>query len=671
MIIPLSVKNQSVDSSGITKDYKEAICEYIWNGFEAQATEINVSFTLNDLGGIASISVSDNGTGIDYNDIFDTFGAFLASQKNNLSLKIKSKQNKGKGRFSFTAFSTQAKWNTVFDDNGTLKQYDITLDDATKESIDCSDCVDSNAHQTGTTVTFYNVFQLLEENLLSESFERHLLSEFSWYLYLNRNKGVRLVVNNEEIDFNKYINTTLSETITRSIDDYKFEISIIVWNEKIKEKYRCYFFDSKESIKGIDTTTYNRNTLNFSHSVFVSSEFFNTWDYVPLFDVSDQITFDDGEESVRMIVRKLRKEIQSLIESKIAFYMSSKADSEIQKMIEDRKTFPKFSEDEYGELRRRDMIRVTKEIYCLEPRIFYKLKDVQEKSLLAFLNLLLSSEERENILTVIEQIVELDSIQRQKFAEILKKTSLENIIDTISFVENRYRVIELLKHIIYDLHKYANERDNIQKIIESNYWIFGEQYHLASADQNMYRALEQYNYILYGAKAPTDTLSEEMEAQRRMDIFMCSSRALETSYGSYVEENIVVELKAPQITLNKTVLRQVEDYMDFIRKNPQFNSVLRNWKFIAVCKTVDDDVRHMYTAFKDKGKPGLVFQSDMYEVYALTWDDVFKSFELRHKFILDKLNYNREALVNELSKQYPGSSRAVANNLTNIAVANL
>lgn len=111
--------------------------------------------------------------------------------------------------------------------------------------------------------------------------------------------------------------------------------------------------------------------------------------------------------------------------------------------------------------------------------------------------------------------------------------------------------------------------------------------------------------------------------------------------------------------------------MDFIRKNPQFNSVLRNWKFIAVCKTVDDDVRHMYTAFKDKGKPGLVFQSDMYEVYALTWDDVFKSFELRHKFILDKLNYNREALVNELSKQYPGSSRAVANNLTNIAVANL
>ena len=31
MIIPVSVKNQSIDSSGITSDYKAAISEYIWN----------------------------------------------------------------------------------------------------------------------------------------------------------------------------------------------------------------------------------------------------------------------------------------------------------------------------------------------------------------------------------------------------------------------------------------------------------------------------------------------------------------------------------------------------------------------------------------------------------------------------------------------------------------
>ena len=41
--------------------------------------------------------------------------------------------------------------------------------------------------------------------------------------------------------------------------------------------------------------------------------------------------------------------------------------------------------------------------------------------------------------------------QRTDFSMILKKTSLENIIDTIKFIEDRYKVIELLKSIVYDL----------------------------------------------------------------------------------------------------------------------------------------------------------------------------------------------------------------------------
>ena len=65
----LSVKNQSIDSSGITKDYKEAICEYIWNGFEANATEVRISNTPNECDGLNTISISDNGDGINYNNL--------------------------------------------------------------------------------------------------------------------------------------------------------------------------------------------------------------------------------------------------------------------------------------------------------------------------------------------------------------------------------------------------------------------------------------------------------------------------------------------------------------------------------------------------------------------------------------------------------------------------
>nr|WP_297175223.1 ATP-binding protein [uncultured Agathobaculum sp.] len=96
MILPLSVKNQSIESSGITNDYKEAICEYIWNGLEAHATEIKINYNYNVAFGIDNLSITDNGDGIIYEELEDTFGAFLASKKNLLSLKMKSKANKGK-----------------------------------------------------------------------------------------------------------------------------------------------------------------------------------------------------------------------------------------------------------------------------------------------------------------------------------------------------------------------------------------------------------------------------------------------------------------------------------------------------------------------------------------------------------------------------------------------
>ena len=77
MIIPLSVKNQSIDSSGITNDYRDAISEYIWNGFEAHARNINIDYTLNEAYGVKELIITDNGDGINYDELGETFGAFL------------------------------------------------------------------------------------------------------------------------------------------------------------------------------------------------------------------------------------------------------------------------------------------------------------------------------------------------------------------------------------------------------------------------------------------------------------------------------------------------------------------------------------------------------------------------------------------------------------------
>ena len=60
---------------------------------------------------------------------------------------------------------------------------------------------------------------------------------------------------------------------------------------------------------------------------------------------------------------------------------------------------------------------------------------------------------------------------------------------------------------------------------------------------------------------------------------------------------------------------------------------------------------------------------DNYEVYALTWDDVFKSFELRHAPLLKRLNYDREQLAEELLDEVKNENgRDKVNELRNITI---
>lgn len=670
MILQLSVKNQSIESSGITNDYKEAICEYVWNGFEAHATEVNIDYSLNVASGIGTLSISDNGEGIVYNSISDTFGAFLTSQKNLLSLKMKSKANKGKGRFSFSAFATGAKWITTYKepDFDDYKTYEIVLENDKKEVLNYTEPQMSAIKKTGTKVVFNNIFSLTSENMAFEVLEPALLKEFAWFLYLCKGRNLKININGKPIEYEKYINTEYSEKTLTTIDGNRFEVTLIVWEEAIKEKFCCYFFDSKDEVKNIETTSFNRNTVEFNHSVFVKSDFFDGQECLDTEMESNQISLFTDEDD-KKVYKELKKFIAGFIEKKIGNYMSQKADDAVRQMIEERKTFPEFSDDPYGKMQKQDLEKVTKEIYKLEPKIFYKLKPVQEKSLLGFLNLLLNSKERENVLTIVEQIVELTPEQRQDFSDMLRKTKLENVIDTIKFIQERYKVIELLKAIVFDMPQYANERNHIQKIVQQHFWLFGEQFNLVSADERMKNALEKYINILYGGKDKDSTLDEDAEQERRMDIFLCNNREVETSFGTTLEENIIVELKAPRVILSKKVLRQIEDYMDFVRKQPSFNSEYRRWKFIAVCKEVDEDVKGRYKTFEDRGKVGLVHEIDNYEVYALTWDDIFKSFELRHAPLLKRLNYDREKLAEELMNEVKHEDgRNKVNMLRNIAV---
>lgn len=59
----------------------EAIAEYIWNGYDADATKIDVQIDANAIEGINKITIIDNGCGIDFRSLDKKFKPFYESNK--------------------------------------------------------------------------------------------------------------------------------------------------------------------------------------------------------------------------------------------------------------------------------------------------------------------------------------------------------------------------------------------------------------------------------------------------------------------------------------------------------------------------------------------------------------------------------------------------------------
>jgi len=660
----VQIQKESIENVVNNKDYKKALVEYILNAFEADATEVSVVSSVNELGGLEEITITDNGTGIHHENLEQTFESFLTSTKQVLQKPINIGRNEGKGRYSFIGFSNSATWHTVFTKEGRYFSHDIRINASTKDHFFFDESpkdVTDEITKTGTTVILNVIDGLLLDFL---QIERSLQEAFAPFLYLNKSKDYKITVDGIALDYLKHIDAELSEDKEIAIDGQKFSVYFIKWINSIKSKYYFHFLDESSVEKYNKHTKFNNNALEFYHSVYIESNYFN--DFIPL---NDSNTPDEqgilGEEQTKNqrteTFKKLLKSLKEFVASKQKEFVKKDANRLVDK-IESADGFPNFEDTALGLKQKEYLVSVVKEIHCVEPRIFKKLKKEPQKSILGFLNLLLATDERENIVKIIDEITQLTQQERADLAAVLQFTKLTNVIRTTKLITDRLRVIQMLRLLIYDNKKFANERDHIQKVITENYWLFGEEFYLVTADKNFEQSLSEYLYIIDGDSDKRKYSIKNPEKLRRPDIFICQKRKVDNLDGSQLEQNIIVELKSPQVVLNKKVYRQIEDYMDLIIKEPEFNSVLRAWRFIVICKSIDEDVQNIIKSQKIHNKRFLTKRiDDYYEIYAMTWDDVFKSYELRYDSLLKELKIDNEAILNSI--EHSEASKETANRL--------
>lgn len=208
----------------------------------------------------------------------------------------------------------------------------------------------------------------------------------------------------------------------------------------------------------------------------------------------------------------------------------------------------------------------------------------------------------------------------------------------ILYKTTKYAAIEDLKQLVFNSELKANEVDHIQKMIESHYWIFGEQYNLVTAaEPNFEEALRRYMHHLH--KEYDDKGIEHPDKLKQMDIF-----AVRQNIHSDTIDNIVVELKHPNINLGEKQLSQVKKYMSVIMSADEFNAPNMRWEFYLIGNGFSSDkyIENEINNNKSHGEKSLVFKVDNYKIYVKTWSEVFAEFQIRYNYLLEKLSFRKE-----------------------------
>ncbi len=632
-------------------DAKQAISEYIWNGFDAGATEVEIQLDLNELDGITEIRIIDNGSGIPHENLDSTFRPFFQSEKelqDIVNKKVSAIHGKnGVGRLTFFHFARYAEWKTIYtpvnEDINYIYSINIDIDTLNEFSNTEPKPIDE---ALGTMVRFSGIIGLSKYHFETEIYP-YLVKEFAWFLELNSAREFALLINRIPIDYSNLIGD-IEETQYEQYEDgqlFEFDIKYVRWVERLSNEYSHYYYIGSDNVeRQKETTTLNNKGDSFYHSVYIKSDYF---DMIHIYGFGSSHS-DDGQLMLPTLSRRdeifrgLKVFVDNFLRAKRKPFLRSFTDKLIQD-YEEAGVFPDFGQNEWDVYRHKELEKIVRELYQVEPKLFSNLNLEQKKTFIHLLNLALDEAERSHLFDVLREITDLESSELADLAQLLKRSKLSNIIKTIRLIEDRFKVVEELKQLVFSSDLYVTEPNHIQKMVESHYWLFGEEYHLVTAAEPKFEeALRRYIFHLRGENREVKITHKDK--QREMDIF--AVRLLkETDEIS----NIVVELKNPKVRLGEKELHQVKKYLRVIREQPEFNAKNMTWKFYLIGNRFDTSgfIQGEIKNSINHGERSLVYSIDEKQVriYVKTWSEIFTEFELRHNFLLEKLKTQRDELA--------------------------
>ena len=621
-----------------------ALSELIWNSLDGEASDISVELEHSDLaGGLSKIVVYDDGQGFSRAAAATLFGNLGGSWKR-LTRRTKNKNRmvhgqEGRGRYRAFALGRSVVWKVCYLDGDTPKAFEINLLASNLTDVAITDERDAPDRNTGVIVEITDIkrdFKVFS----SEEGLQELAETFA--LYLINYKEVSISIAGERLDPEIAIASQKQLPLPSITDEdgnvHEAELHLIEWRADTKRTlYLC-----SEAGFPLDQVETRFHLPGFSFSAYLKSPYISA-------------LHNEGRLGVAEMVPALREAVDAA-RNAIKEYFRERAAQRARNVVEEwisEDVYPFKGEPESpvekAERQVFDIVAVNVQEFTPDLAL------ATPKTRALHLRMLRHAIERgpDDLQLILREVLELPERKQKELAALLQETTLSAIITAAKTVADRLKFISALESIVFNAEtkKRLKERSQLHKILAENTWIFGEEYNLWASDKDLKRVLEKHRAILDPDIVIDDPV--KVVGKKRGIIDLMLSRATRRHRANDIE-HLVVELKAPKVSVGADEITQIKRYAIAVSKDERFHTVQGvRWHFWVISNDYDE-----FAAADIEGGPDpmrrLIHRNDNISVGIKTWGELIEENRARLQFFQEHLQHSADesAAVRHLQERH-------------------
>lgn len=613
-----------------------AVRELVANALAANAMAVQISLQENDISGIDSVIIKDDGQGISPEELRNRFMVVgvlpEATPPGSVSLG-----QFGIGRLAVFRIGSVSEWNSVSSDNeGNRVRIRFTLrENEPQAPLEISEEPVPNEIPLGTMITVYNIHDEGNGRLSQNTIKSDLLGHFCGYLIAHPRK--QIYVQGAAVDVESVIESREVEVLqgaelpaggasmTHLILRHALEKSIFQYQLVFAAKGRTVISEELDDpplpqYLGIVECPYLETIITSNREQLVEmDETFNR--------IRDHIRLRVGAFGEKVRERRKRSFIERA--RRESFYPYPAVPKSIVVEAE-RAIFDVALERVNENINVEGMTQRQRQV------VFRLLKRVLEN---------------EDILVVLDEIARLSNADVAKFKAVLERTTLQQIINLSSIVAGRLDFLDMLNELTYgDIAKKVKERSQLHRILEPHCWIFGAKFDMATSDQNFRNVVKKHR-ILAGLGDPDISVPDPIKGMDDIpDLFLAASRDYPIMPKHH---HVLVEIKAPSVSLGKKERDQIRRYAETIMDASEFDKASTHYDLFLVSAKASKEIDRDR---KQKDKPyGCLWEWDNMSVWAFEWSEIIARSKEEMTLVRDNLERkSRQLSVSEaVRREFP------------------